>query len=54
MNKNDRAELSPEETEAANGGGFRDDAWEFSKCFMEENRKRRHQAEELGLIRPDE
>ena len=52
MSKYDRVELSREEPEAVNGGGFRDDAWEFSKCFMEENRKRRHQAEGLGLIRP--
>ena len=31
MSKNDKAELSLEELEAVNGGGFLDDAWEFGK-----------------------
>ena len=31
MSKNDRVELSLEELEAVNGGGFLDDAWEFGK-----------------------
>ena len=31
MSKNDRVELSLEELEAVNGGGFLDDVWEFSK-----------------------
>ena len=31
MSKNDKVELSLEELEAVNGGGFLDDAWEFGK-----------------------
>ena len=38
MSKDDRVELSPEELEAVNGGGFWDDAWEFSKALWEKTR----------------